>query len=280
MVRAFVLALTSRTISRRTAGVDRDKLLDRIRRLLRLAESPNVHEAATAAATAQELMARHRIEAASLEAPGAADGIVDFRDTPLESSKRLRPWKTQLADVVARANGCRIYLLERGKLSEIVVVGRPEDVELVRLLHAELVKRVECLTRQHGEGRDRQFCNGFRLGIVTTLGERMTLANREAAHGALEGGVSDAEQEPQAPMTRESLALGLARLDARDRAVDRFLEETLRLGRGKSRTLKADAEGYASGRIAGHTVPLEVSERADRSADPREQALRSRRRRA
>lgn len=234
--------------------MDRDKLLDRIRRLLRLSESPNVHEAAVAAATAQELMARHRIEAAALEAADAPDGIVDGRDAPLESSKRLRSWKTHLADVVARANGCRIYLLERGKLEEVVLVGRLEDADLVRTLYGELVKQVERLTRRHGEGRDRQFCNGFRLGVVTTLHERMTRANAdtnaEAARGALDGG---------------DFALGLSRLDARDRAVDRFLEQTLRLGKGRYKSLKADAEGYARGRLEGYALPLELNGRAARS---------------
>ena len=69
--------------------MDRDKLLDRIKRLLRLAESSNVHEAASAAARAQELMSRHRIEAASLEADSTA-GIVDHRITESRRGRRNR----------------------------------------------------------------------------------------------------------------------------------------------------------------------------------------------
>lgn len=241
--------------------MDREKLLDRIRRLLRLAESPNVHEAATAAATAQELMARHRIEAAALDPAAATEGIVDFRDEPLESSKRLRPWKTILADVVARANGCRIYQLSHGKLDDVVLVGRPEDAELVRALYAELVKRVECLTRQHGESRDRAFCNAFRLGVVTTLEERLRLANADARRRALEAGGEDGGRDPATPPSapgQAGTAIAIARLAARDDAVDRFLDETLRLTQGRSRPLRADAEGYALGRVAGHAVALET----------------------
>lgn len=236
--------------------MDREKLLDRIRRLLRLAESANVNEAATAAATAQTLMARHRIEAASLDTGDETSGIVDFRDAPLEASKRLRPWKIELASVVARANGCRIYLLDRGRTDEVILVGRAEDAELVRLLYGELVKRVESLTRKHGEGRDRAFCNGFRLGVVTTLEERLRKANADASERAIEAGVATDDDDPDARLAASDAAIAIRKLDARADAVDRFLDRTLGLRAGKAKSLRADAEGYAHGRIVGHTIAL------------------------
>ena len=236
--------------------MDRDKLLDRIRRLLRLAESPNVNEAAVAAARAQELMARHRIEAAALE-EGEPGDVQDLRDAPLDESKRLRAWKTHLADGIARANGCRVYVLERDGTRRIVIVGRADDAELVRLLYGELVKRVECLTRHHGQGQTRRFCNAFRLGVVMTLRERLALSAAEAKHRALEG-ECDAEAGDTA-LAPASTALALARLEARDDAVERFMEANLRLRPGRKKGLRAEAEGYERGRIAGHGVDLGVS---------------------
>jgi hypothetical protein len=239
--------------------MDREKLLDRIKRLLRLAESPNVHEATVAAARAQELMARHRIEAAALDAGADDDGIVDMRDAPLEASKRLRPWKTQLGSVVARTNGCRVYVLESAGMRQMVLVGRVEDAELVRALYTELVTRVECLTRHHGRGRDRAFCNAFRLGVVATLHERLTLSAELARTRALEGDVGDGDAPIECGAA--SVTHALARLDAREHAVDRYMEERLNLRRGRAKGLRADAEGYARGRIAGHTVTLDRPEK-------------------
>jgi len=239
--------------------MDREKWLDRIRRLLRLAESSNVHEAATAAATAQALMARHRIDAAVLEA-NPFEGIVDFRDAPLESSKRLRPWKIELASVLASANGCRIYVSVRGSIDEVVLVGRADDVDAVRIVYADMVKRVESLTRRHGAGRDRAFCNGFRLGAVTTLQERLRLANDEAMRRALAGERDDDDSDTE-PFPEATLALVKPALDARDDAVDRFMAETLRLRRGKSKSLRADAAGYAEGRIVGNAIAIEPRRR-------------------
>lgn len=232
--------------------MDREKLIDRVRRLLRLAESANVHEAASAAARAQELMARHRIEAASLDT-GGDDDVRDHRDAPLDASKRLRPWKTHLADAIARANGCRIYLHTRGNVRAIVLVGRAEDVSLVRMLFEELVKRVESMTRKHGAGRERSFCNAFRIGMVVTIGERLEAASRDARAHALERGEAN---DDETPLSQEATTLALARLDAREHAVERFMDETLKLERGRSKGIRADAEGYALGRIIGHQVAL------------------------
>lgn len=229
-----------------------EKIVDKIRRLLRLSESPNVNEAAAAEARAQELMARHRIEAAMLDESADDEGIVDHRDAPLEESKRLRPWKIELAAVLARANGCRIYVQERRREDAVVLVGRSEDAELVRAMYGEMVKRVESLTRANGAGRDRAFCNAFRLGVVVTLDERLTLARREASQRAIAGGVED---EGEVALDVERAKSAIARLDRREEAVDRFVEKNLRLGKGK--TLRADAEGFAKGRVAGHAVALE-----------------------
>jgi hypothetical protein len=60
-------------------------VLERVRKLLALASSPNIHEAASAAAKAQALIERHRLQswldAADAE---AADPIEGGQDTPLE----------------------------------------------------------------------------------------------------------------------------------------------------------------------------------------------------
>ena len=79
-------------------------LLDRVRKLLALATSPNIHEATAAAALAQTLIARHRLQTwldADQTVADDPEPIEDARDTPLEASKRLRTWKTVLANALA-----------------------------------------------------------------------------------------------------------------------------------------------------------------------------------
>ena len=72
------------------------QLLDRVRTLLALASSPNVHEAASAAAMAQTLIERHRLQG-WLDARNTpdCDPIEDGLDTPEDIAAAI----DQMADV-------------------------------------------------------------------------------------------------------------------------------------------------------------------------------------
>ncbi|MEZ4266534.1 MAG: DUF2786 domain-containing protein [Myxococcota bacterium] len=214
-------------------------VLERVRKLLALAGSPNVHEAASAAAMAQTLIERHRLErwleAAESE---AADPIEDGRDRPLEVARKIRKWKSALAATLADANGCVAYTLDRGREQAIVVAGRAADREAVVELWGWLHKRVEWLSATHGAGRSRQWHDAFRVGVVDAVGERL----RKVA-----GEVRD-EQQPGA----------LARLDptalVQREALERYVSEHLQLGRGRG--IRVDARAWERGRAAGAELPL------------------------
>ena len=144
-------------------------LLARVQKLLALASSPNVHEATSAAALAQTLIARHRLQAwldAEQTAAADPDPITDARDTPLTTGKRLRKWKVVLAGALAGANNCVAYTLDRGKEEAIVLVGRGRDRDAVLALWTWLVTRIEWLSATHGAGQDRQWHEAFRIGCV------------------------------------------------------------------------------------------------------------------
>lgn len=112
-----------------------EHVIDKVRRLLRLAESANEHEAAAAAARAQELMTRHRIELAALDVAG--DEEVELNETPVDEFGRMVWWRHILASAVAEANGCRIITnRRRGSVRELLV-GTRSDAELARGLYFE-----------------------------------------------------------------------------------------------------------------------------------------------
>ncbi len=216
-------------------------VLDRVRKLLALAGSPNVHEAASAAAMAQTLIERHRLErwlqAAEAE---AADPIEDGRDRPLDVARKIRKWKSVLAVTLAEANGCVAYTLDRGREQAIVVAGRAADREAVIALWGWLHKRVEWLSATHGAGRSRGWHDAFRVGVVDAVGERL----RRVA-GEVRG-----EQQPGA----------LARLDptalAQRDALERYVRENLQMARGRG--IRVDARAWERGRAAGAELPLET----------------------
>lgn len=224
-------------------------LLARVRKLLALATSPNVHEAAAAAGLAQKLVARHRLEHwfdAEQTAADDPDPIVDARDTPLETSKRLRTWKVVLASALAEANGCAVYTLERGKDQAIVLVGRARDRTSVHELWKWLVTRIEWLSASHGAGRDHKWHEAFRVGVVGAVAARLV----------------QAEGEVRAEWTEGALLRVDPLIAAHREAVERFVGEHLNLGKGRG--FRVDASAWEQGRRAGQDLDLGVGKSTSR----------------
>ena len=211
-------------------------MLDRVRKLLALAGSPNVHEAALAAARAQALIDAHRLQ--HLLDAEHEDPVGDDRGHPLESGRRLRKWKSVLAQSLASLNGCIAYTERSGKQKHIVLVGTAADRAAVVALWEWLVRRIEWLSATHGAGRDRRWHQAFRIGAVATITERLRAGQHDAA------------------ATLESAALvqvreGLAR---RQQRVSEYAERNLNLKPGRG--VRVDPDAYREGRAAGRAVVL------------------------
>lgn len=211
-------------------------VLARVRRLLALAGSPNVHEAAAAAAAAQTLIARHRLEA--LLASEEAEPVTDGRDAPLESARRLRRWKVALAGGLADTNGCMAYTAVQGDRTLLLLAGRAEDRAAVSAIWEWLVQRLELLSATHGTDHPRRWHEAFRIGAAETIVARLA-----AADGAEQGALPPA-----------ALVLVEPALAARAAAVDAFAERHLHLRRGRS--MRVDGRALARGREAGATLAL------------------------
>ena len=210
---------------------DLARVLDRVRKLLALATSPNVHEAALAAAQAQALIDRHRLDA--LLAEDATEPITDGADEPLERARRPRKWRSVLASALAEANDCLAWSAERGGQTELYILGRAADRAAVVVLWEGLAPRIAWLSATHAAGRDRVFHDAFRVGAVDAVVERLR--------------ASPPSEEPALVRAEEALA-------ARRAAVEAFANE--RLGMGKGRVLRVNALAYARGRAAGAELPL------------------------
>lgn len=217
-----------------------EAVLDRVRKLLALATSPNVHEAAAAAARAQRLIEQHRLEgwlAAEQAEHDDPDPIEDARDEPLETARRIRKWKLVLAGGLADVNGCVVYTLRAPDGERLVLVGRSRDRGAVRALWDWLTKRIEWLSATEGGKRSRSWHDAFRIGAAETIVERLRHTGHE---------VRDAEPG--------ALVVIDAAVTAHRRALDRFVEERLSLGRG--RAIRVDLDAFEEGRAAGRHLDL------------------------
>jgi hypothetical protein len=221
------------------------RMLDRIRALLAKAESTTFpEEAETYTAKAQELMARHSIDAALLDASAATHAApVAVRigvDAPYEGPKSM------LLSVVAGANRCRsVWSKEYGFNT---VFGFETDLELVELLYTSLLVQATAAMTAQGSRRDRygrsstrSFRQSFLTAYANRIGERLSGATERAnAEAAAEVGGS---------------AL-LPVLAARDDAVREHVQTVFPTLRNH-RVHVSNRDGWESGRAAADRASLQ-----------------------
>jgi len=117
----------------------RENILHRIKKLKALADDKaNVNEAANAAAMAQKLIEKHRIEEAELFELTDEEEQEEVGEENLETfnGTNLVRWRLDLANRVSYHNNCKIISYKgnrrSGKPAKITIVGRPNDVATVR----------------------------------------------------------------------------------------------------------------------------------------------------
>lgn len=217
------------------------RTLERIRALLAKAESTTFpEEAETYTAKAQELMARHSIDAALVSAASPSssaspDGVRIGVEAPYELAKSI------LLNEVARANRCRSVWSKA--LGACTVFGFPTDLELVELLYTSLLVQATSALTAEGARRDRSRTRSFRQAFLTAYATRI---------GERLAGASDRAGREAAAELGGSLLPVLA---ARDEAV----QESFRAAFPNlvyREVAVRNVEGYRSGRAAADRASL------------------------
>lgn len=237
---------TATVSSSATAPTTGSRMLDRVRALLAKAESTTFPaEAEALTGKAQELMARHSIDAALLDAtaerPDRPSGVRLGTDAPYAAAKAL------LIQEVAGANRCESVWSD--DLGFATVLGFPADLAAVELLHTSLlVQATAAMLRGRGErrtgsgrrtrGYDESFLHAFALRI----GERLRAATAAEERVA-------AEQRGDERL----LPVLAARSDAVRERVDQLFP-----GVTRHRVQVRDAEGWTSGTSAADRASLDV----------------------
>jgi hypothetical protein len=249
-----------------TAAREIDRIVERIKKLLALSSSQNPHEAALAAAKAQELLFRHNLSMSMVEAAleGGSSGYVSDR---FDSGGWMQ-WRLRLLSAVARNNFCRGVSYQGTR--DVGIVGEPHNVTVVKHLYAFLVREVLRLAdlevkEQHGldEEESRAWKRSFYLGAVRTIAQRLATQRQR-----------DISADPQAAalVVRKDQELDEAYREHFPTAQSNEDDEEgapapARQDRGPSRPRRTD--GYRAGVLAGRTIPLNLPIEAPRRAAER-----------
>jgi len=154
-----------------------EKILDKIKKLLRLAKSSNPHEASLALARAQKLMVEHSIGADSPELSGVCDETIT-------SQLRIQTppaYVAGLFNLVRQAFGCDGYFQPTFTRMEIVFIGHDQRPEIAGYVYTVLERQLTTARKEfmstlskkmkkvNKTARADQFCEGWVVGVYSKV---------------------------------------------------------------------------------------------------------------
>jgi hypothetical protein len=167
-------------------------IIDRIKKLLRLARSANPHEAQLAMQRAMELAAEHRVTIEGLNPDECAkEKATTHRDTRtfarINYDQRYALAICRLFFCVSTVE-CQVVRIVDGwprSAWKSMIVGTPGDIEIAHYVFGFLTQHFAFCWRQfHGRFRNRHaYVHGMFLGLRDKLSEQMPAADTSAAKG-------------------------------------------------------------------------------------------------
>lgn len=131
--------------------MDRERIIDRIRKLMRLSQSANPHEAALAAQRVQQMLSEHNL---TMESVGGAAEEQVAQCVSSRTRQRLEGWAFVLAQGVSGAFDCSYY--HDGDRGRTVFIGVGADPEVCGWMYGYLYSTLLRLASAHMRGPARR----------------------------------------------------------------------------------------------------------------------------
>jgi len=217
----------------------RERIIERVRKLLALSNSSNEHEAALAAAHAQRLLSEHNLAMSELEAQEEGAGEV-----ALQVAKTVPKWLSSLFATVANAFDCFPIVTTTPECSRLRFIGVGEDPAVAVCTLQYLIKEL------------RRLASGYLHCLELQQEGVMPLDRQRVRTSYLLGAVQGvrqalADQKVQTPTTSTAL------VPVKEALIRQYREEhfgNLRTRRSRSSTVLATA--YHQGRQDGAMLQL------------------------
>jgi hypothetical protein len=165
--------------------MSRERIIERVRKLLALSNSSNEHEAALAAAHAQRLLAEHNLSMSELEIQEEGAG-----ETELQVARTVPKWLSSLFAIVATAFDCLPIVTTTHACSRLRFIGVGEDPGVATCTLQYLIKEL------------RRLASGY-LRSLEAAHNRLSATDRQRIRSSyLLGGVQGVQQTLAAQKTR------------------------------------------------------------------------------
>lgn len=117
----------------------KEQVIEKIQKLLRLANSQNENEAQSAMLMAQKLMAQYKIELSQVE-----DAEIDHNVVEEEADKKAHStaWKRQLALLIAKNFQCETYVVGY-RSYKTVFIGKQDNVKICKQVYETAIRFID-----------------------------------------------------------------------------------------------------------------------------------------
>lgn len=240
-------------------------VLDRVRKLVALGESRNVHEAEVALSKANEILIKHKLSMGDLvdaeamakeaEANPLGTAHVVIEKNTIHRSKT--PWVISLADTLARHHFCQAIF---GK-SYVLFIGRREDTEVATYLFIVLRRNLADLSAQARAQYvvDFKAKYGFKAGSLS--GHHHPLSYQYSWLEGAVAGLGDALRRVRAQYEREAGMQALVIRSAGE--IEAFVSEIFPRLKTRVRTKTVmNSDGWNAGVKVGGSLRLPTAVKA------------------
>ena len=225
-----------------------DKLIDKIRKLLALAGSPNENEAASASEKAQALLAEHNLSMSDVKSgtEKGADFIING-----DTVTNARPWRRSLGATIAKLYFCTYFFTTVGSDDRHSFVGEKHNIEVARLMFEYLTKTVDRLSRDGSRKVPAHERSGYKTSFRWACSQRL-------CHRLMDR-IRDTSQHETKTATGNTLPALASLYDQTKRQLDIYIEQ--KVGKMRPSRTKAkfhNARGTMEGREAGNSIGLDA----------------------
>lgn len=234
-----------------TNGNGRERMIDKIRKLLALASSPNENEAAAANEKAQALLLEYNLSMSDVET--TEDEVGDEPVTAdVNGVTSAEPWRRPLANAIAQMYFCKyVYWTQNGKDTH-TFIGTKVNAEVTKLMFDYLHETVNRLARKGALTVPPNERSPYRVSFRAAATRRLCVRIHDRIQEAKQGGTIKTEGGNTLPAL-------LSMFEKANAATNAFVQE--KYGKNlktKTSTLRnLHSKGASEGHAAGGSIGLE-----------------------
>jgi len=226
-----------------------NSLINKIKALLNktVENGCSLEESASAFGLAQKMIDKNRLSMMDIDSfdIDAEEEVFNFGSIPGSESLKTSTWKNHLAMLLAKANGCKVYLengnMRAKSMSSVKIIGRNSDVQVVNYLFMFMSNEIERLCKfsmRHRNGSGKSWSNSFKIGAVTAISEKLQNGKKEAEIGASE--------------------VSIVRVNDRYKEVEEFASNNLNLKKRPTTAYQKVDSAYNYGYEAGSKIQVKA----------------------